>query len=108
MAKRSSALRSPSERRPGEIASKVARLAKAALGPDTEVIWFGSWARGRGRLGSDIDIAPRRTGPFAPEQIAALRNAVDDLPTLYSVDLLDLASIGPALKQEILRHGVRL
>jgi len=40
--------------------------------------------------------------------MALLREAVDGLSTLYTVDILDLTEASPSLRQEILKHGVRL
>jgi hypothetical protein len=37
-----------------------------------------------------------------------LQNAVDELPTLYEIDIMDLNATGPALREEILKHGERL
>jgi|GEM_PF-6430062 len=40
--------------------------------------------------------------------MTALREAVDNFPTLYEIDLVDLACVGQSLRTEILLHGVRL
>jgi hypothetical protein len=40
--------------------------------------------------------------------MARLRDAIDDLPTLLEVDLVDLHVVGRALRDEILEHGVKL
>jgi hypothetical protein len=37
--------------------------------------------------------------------MAALREAVDELPTLYAIDVVDLNATGPILHEEILQHG---
>jgi len=94
--------------RAGEIAADVARLARSLLGKDTEVIWFGSWPQGKARPRSDIDVAVSTGSAISPERMAALREAVDELPTLYAIDVVDLNTIGPILREEILKHGQRL
>ncbi|MGH7821510.1 MAG: hypothetical protein ACREQ9_17230, partial [Candidatus Binatia bacterium] len=38
---------SPAYRRALEVAVEATRLARQILGPRIEVIWFGSWPRGR-------------------------------------------------------------
>jgi len=101
-------IQSEIEGRPMEVAKEVARLAREILGHGVEVTWFGSWPQGRAQPHSDIDMAVSAARPIPPEQFAVLRNAADDLPTLYSIELLDLASAGQSLRNEILRHGVRL
>jgi len=94
--------------RPREIAGEVAKLARSLLGEDTQVIWFGSWPRGKAVAHSDIDVAVSVGTPIPLERMALLHDAVDDLATLYEIDLLDLGSAGPALRDEVLKHGERL
>jgi predicted nucleotidyltransferase len=94
--------------RPFEIAREVARLARSVLGEDTEVIWFGSWPQGKALPHSDIDVAISIGEPIAPERMGRLREAVDEFPTLFEIDIIDLNATGPALREEILKHGERL
>ena len=67
--------------RPLEIAREVARLARSLLGESTEVIWFGSWPRGKALAHSDIDLAISIGTPIPPERMALLHDAVDDIAT---------------------------
>lgn len=94
--------------RPAQIASDVARLARSLFGPDIEVLWFGSWPQGKARPHSDIDMAISIGAPISPERMSILQEAVDDLPTLYGIDIVDLRAVGPKLREEILKHGERL
>jgi len=94
--------------RPLEIAREVARLARSLLGESTEVIWFGSWPRRKALAHSDIDLAISIGTPIPPERMALLHDAVDDIATLYQIDLVDLSSAGPGLREEVLKHGERL
>lgn len=94
--------------RPAEIARDVARLVRSLLGKDAEVIWFGSWPQGKARPHSDIDVAISTGSAISPERMAVLQEAVDDLPTLYEIDVVDLNATGPILREEILKHGQRL
>ena len=94
--------------RPIEIAREVARLARTLLGKDAEVIWFGSWPQGKALPHSDIDVAISTGAPIPPERMGLLQEAVDELPTLYEIDIMDLNATGPALREEILKHGKRL
>jgi predicted nucleotidyltransferase len=95
-------------RRPAEVAREAARLAKKILGESVEVIWFGSWPQGKARPHSDIDLAVRADRAITPERLAVLRDAVDNLQTLYEVELVDLATVGPSMRKTILGQGVRL
>jgi predicted nucleotidyltransferase len=94
--------------RPLEIAKEVARLARSVFGTDTEVIWFGSWPQGKASPHSDIDVAISTGAPTAPERMSLLQEAVDNLATLYEIDIVDLNATGPALREEILKYGKRL
>ncbi len=91
-----------------EVAREVARCAREILGSDVEVIWFGSWPEGHARAHSDLDIAICAGMAIPPDKFARFRDAVDEIPTLYEVDLVDFEVVGPLLRQEILRSGVRL
>ena len=94
--------------RPLEIAREVAKLARSLLGASTEVIWFGSWPRRKAVAHSDIDLAISIGTPIPPERMALLHDAVDDIATLYQIDLVDLSTAGPGLREEVLKHGERL
>jgi len=98
----------PDVSRPGEIAREVARLARSILGEDTEMIWFGSWPRGQAHPHSDIDVAISTGQSIPPEPMALLHEAVNDLPTLYQIDILDFSATGSALREEVLKRGERL
>ncbi len=89
--------------RPAQIARDVAPLARSLLGKDVEVIWFGSWPQGKARPHSDIDMAISIGDPISPELMGILQEAVDDLPTLYKIDIVDLNAAGPKLREEILK-----
>lgn len=94
--------------RPREIAREVARLARSLLGESTEVIWFGSWPRRRALANSDIDLAISIGTPIPLERMALLHNAVDNIATLYQIDLVDFSTAGPGLREEVLKYGERL
>lgn len=98
----------PSTERPRQIAEQVATLARRILGAEVQVYWFGSWAEGRAVDRSDIDVGVMADGPIPVDRIGRLRGAVEDLPTLYTVDLVDLATADPALRERALSRGIRL
>jgi predicted nucleotidyltransferase len=79
----------------GTRAREVAKLARSLLGECTQVIWFGSWPQQKALAHSDIDVAVSTGTPIALERMALLHDAVDDIATLYEIDLLDLSSAGP-------------
>lgn len=81
------------------VARQVAAIVRHEV-PDREyrVFLFGSWATGNARERSDIDIGIQ--GPVAVDSVVMLRirEACDALPTLYTVDVVDMAQLAPALR----------
>lgn len=101
-------VQSETARRPREIVTEIVRLSKEVLGEDVAVFWFGSWPRGTATPHSDIDIAISTATPVLPEHFAKLREAIDDIRTLYHTDLVDFNAVGPLLRREIEQYGVKL
>lgn len=95
-------------RRALELATCVAGLARRILGPEIEVVWFGSWPRGRAHERSDIDLAIRSPSKLPPDGLMRLRETIDELPTLYSIDVVDLGETEGLLREEIERYGRQL
>jgi len=60
---------------------------------------------GTARPHSDIDLAIEYHGILAEKDLNAFRSWLDDLPTLYRIDLVDMNSAGEKLKAEIKRYG---
>ena len=69
-----------------------------------EVILYGSRAKGTARERSDIDIAVSGVKDFD-----TLSDEVEDLPTLYSVDLLNLDTCrNDLLLEDIRQYGCKI
>lgn len=79
-----------------EVIKEVAKLCRCFHAK--EVILYGSRARGTARERSDIDIAV--TGA---ENFELLVEKVEEIPTLYSVDLVNMDSC----KNELLLEDIR-
>ena len=85
-----------------EVIRKVAKLCRDFQAK--EVILYGSRAKGTARERSDIDIAV--TGV---EKFDLLVEQVEDLPTLYSVDLLNLDTCeNQLLLEDIEQYGRKI
>ena len=82
---------------------EVVAAFSAELG-QARVVIFGSRAAGLARERSDFDVAIEGHGPVDVRVLAKLRQAIDELPTLYQVDLVDLALVAPTVRVEMLRH----
>ncbi|MGF1615903.1 MAG: nucleotidyltransferase family protein [Gammaproteobacteria bacterium] len=87
------------------LVDEIAREVHARLGSRAKVIWFGSWVSGKARVNSDIDIAIEVPEGLSMADYAALWDWVDELPTLYTIDLVNLSEVGPQFRREILEGG---
>ena len=91
-----------------EVAAMATEAIRQELGLETRIRWFGSWPRGDARPHSDIDLAVSRPQPIDPVEMARARQRLEELPTLYSVDLVDLGEAGEILKREAEEEGIPL
>ena len=69
-----------------------------------KVFVFGSRATGRSVTRSDIDLGIDLAHPIAPEVLAAIRDAFDDLPILQRVDVVDFSSVDGTFKTVALQQ----
>jgi len=72
------------------------------------LIWFGSWIKGNAYRQSDIDLAIEPVDELTQQELTAFRDWLDDFPTLYRIDLVDMKTASELLKQEINQYGQRL
>ena len=63
------------------------------------VFFFGSRVNGKGNERSDIDIGIEGSKPVPIEVIAKIREDFEELPTLYSIDVIDFHSAGKDFKE---------
>lgn len=79
--------------------------------PEIEaVLLYGSRARGTHRCGSDIDLTlTLKPATAAPENLlASIREALDELDLIYSIDLSLLANIQPGDLLNNIRRDARV
>ena len=82
-----------------EVISEVAKLCRNFHAK--EVILYGSRAKGTARERSDIDIAVTGVKNFD-----ILEEKIEELPTLYSVDLFNMDTCrNDLLKEDIRQYG---
>jgi len=90
------------------LASDAAGIIREELGESSQVLWFGSWAKGTARPHSDIDLAVIPPKDVTSRDWSRLRERIEEMPTLYSFDLVDLTEASEALRSAIEQHGVPL
>jgi predicted nucleotidyltransferase len=72
-----------------------------------EVFLFGSFARGAGTLGSDIDVGVLPLEPIPAEVFSRVRTELEETPLLFRVDLVDLSETDREFRERVRREGIR-
>jgi predicted nucleotidyltransferase len=83
------------------------RIVLRALAPHgARVFLFGSRAHGRPGRGSDIDVGVLPARPLPQGLLTEVSEALEDSRILYPVDLVDLTTAEPSLREQVLREGI--
>lgn len=91
------------ERKAHEVAATL-----LASEPRVKLFLFGSRATGRAGSRSDIDVGIDLGHAIAPDVLAALRDAFDELPILQKVDVVDFSTVDEAFKFVALQQTTNL
>jgi proline iminopeptidase len=86
-----------------KVISEVIDIVRLFSNPD-KIMLFGSRAQELDRERSDIDIAVI-DGAVTDRQMRRIREAIEDIRTLYKIDIVWLNRVDEGFKQEILRTG---
>jgi predicted nucleotidyltransferase len=68
------------------------------------VVLYGSRVHGNPRPRSDFDIGVWGTEPLPLKAFYKLEDMMEELPTLYKIDLVDLNRTSEEFQQQALRH----
>ncbi len=63
-----------------------------------EVFFFGSRVTGKGNEHSDIDVGIEGPRPVEGNRMASMRDELENLNVLYSIDLVDFAKVDPKFR----------
>lgn len=91
-----------------KIIRTIAKETKSSLPAGYRVVLFGSWAEGKARPGSDIDIGIVGSKPLPHRTMIQIRQHVEDVPTLRKVDIVDLSRVSERFRARALKHAKRL
>ena len=83
---------------PSPVLEGLRRLAAESSARGIRLFLFGSFARGDARPTSDLDLGYEMPGGVQPANRTWLFDAVDALPTIRPIDLVDFASVSPAFR----------
>lgn len=76
-------------------------------GLNCQVFLFGSFAKGTETQSSDIDIAIDADTPLANRVFVELRSRLEESTIPYCVDVVNLQTASPPLREEIRKSGIR-
>ena len=88
-----------------EIIARAVKIIRSHLAEEYKVFLFGSWARGDARETSDIDIGILGPSRVQDEVMMMIRGATEALPTLRSVDIVDLGGKSDDYKERVLGYA---
>lgn len=92
-----------------ELHAAIARVLADHLDPSSHRAWIiGSEATGRALPGGDIDVALEGSERFDLAALARLRAALEALPTLRPIDLVDLRRASEHFRRTALQHAIPL
>lgn len=90
------------------VLEEVRRMTREVLrGQHAEVYLFGSWAIGKPRRSSDIDVGVYAPHPLPIGTLATLRERLEESAIPYRVEIVDLAETDAAFRDTVIRQGVR-
>ena len=85
---------------------KVVRMISDHVNEEgLQIYLFGSWAQGRALAVSDLDIALDAGRPLDAAILLEIMDALDQLPTLRKVDLVDLQAVDQEFRRRVMREG---
>ncbi len=88
-----------------EILKEIVKIIRQYLPSDYQVLLFGSWAKGTALETSDLDIGINGPKKVDQEIMIKIKAGLGGIPTLRSVDIVDLNSVGGEFKTDILEHA---
>jgi len=88
------------------IINEIVKIIKQHLPHGThKIVLFGSWAKGTAVDTSDIDIGILGDHEIPFDRMNAIKHAVDEIPTLRSIDIVDLNAVSETFKQNALKQA---
>ncbi len=78
----------------------------SAFHPEAKIYLFGSYATGKNKDGSDIDVAIDVDKRLDLHEWQFLWNLLDALPTAQKIDLVDINRVPEKMRDSILKEGI--
>ncbi len=87
-----------------DILREIQQIIERHVPPHTQIILFGSWAKGDAQPNSDLDIGILAKQPILFETLTRIRNEIEAIPTLRKIDVVDLNTVDPSFRKAALAH----
>jgi predicted nucleotidyltransferase len=87
---------------------QIGRVVRPLLPAAYRAVLFGSRATGRSGPASDWDVGLLGPAPLGGDVVERVREALDELPTLHTFDVVDLATVSEEFRAAALRNAVAL
>lgn len=94
--------------RVSNIINAIAAEFHQIFASDADLLLFGSRVNNTANAYSDIDLAIQHQQTLDVDKMRQFQRFVDQIPTLYSIDLVDMDNASAALKQQIQQHSIQL
>lgn len=88
-----------------EIIARVVKTIRSRLGEEYKIFLFGSWASGDALPESDIDIGILGREKVSWDVMVEILEAIEALPTLRKIDIVDLKTKEPSFKNYVLSYA---
>lgn len=86
---------------------EVRRIVRDGLrGRSAKVYLYGSWATGRNRPSSDIDVGVLSKKRVPIETWWDIKEALENSLVIPEVDLVDLSQTSPSFRRRVMREGI--
>ena len=87
------------------IVEKVAKIVRQEVKQDFRLFLFGSCADKTNDARSDIDIGILSDNPISAKKLFAIREKIDEIPTLLKIDFLDFSAVGDEFQNVALKEA---
>lgn len=87
-----------------ELLECVKKIIYNYLGTDVQIVLFGSRASGKAVSSSDYDIGLRASQPIDPLIMARVYAAIEELPTLRKIEIVDLTKVTKRFYATAMQH----
>ncbi len=92
-----------------EVKEEISSILKSELaGTDFSAFFFGSRVAGTNTETSDIDVGIEGASPVPDSVFRTIRSRIESLPTLYTIDVVDFATVSEDFKRVAKTHLERI